>query len=175
MPIRQPSEIPKIWLMTDPRLGDRLLAAICRLPTGSGVVFRHYELPAKERRRLFEKVRRICRLRGHRLLLAGGDPWPADGVHGRHASKNGLLSMPVHNVREIAVARRSGADILFLSPLCATRSHPGARPLGLTRFGKLAQLAHPARVIALGGMTQNRARAIKPHIAHGWAAIDAFI
>jgi thiamine-phosphate pyrophosphorylase len=180
MPVRQPSRhlIPKIWLMTDPRLGDRLLAAIRRLPKGSGVILRHYQLAEKERQTLFAKTRRICTRRGHRLLLAGPERlarrWHADGFHGRTAGRVGLHSAPVHNRREIAEAKRLGAALVFLSPLYATRSHPFARPLGLVRFNQLAKLAHPAKVIALGGMTRNRARSLDAQMVHGWAAIDAF-
>jgi thiamine-phosphate pyrophosphorylase len=177
MPHRQPYQrpIPKVWLMTDPRLGDGLLKAIRKLPAGSGVIFRHYHLPDGERHRLFMAVRRVCRQRGHRLLLAGETRWSADGVHGRgRPPAVGLYSAPVHNIREIAEAKRMGADLILVSPLFATRSHPGAPALGMMRFAALARLAYPAKVIALGGMTRNRARAISRHIAQGWAAIDAF-
>jgi thiamine-phosphate pyrophosphorylase len=177
MPRRQPYKgfIPKIWLMTDPRLGDALLAAVRKLPVGSGVIFRHYALPIDERRALFCQVRRICRQRGHRLLVAGEALHGGDGVHGRIAMRRaGLHSAPVHNAREIRQAQRLGADLMLLSPLYPTRSHPGASPLGLLRFAVLAKLAHPAKVIALGGMTRNRGRGIVPKLAYGWAAIDAF-
>jgi thiamine-phosphate pyrophosphorylase len=178
MPRRQSPDIPKIWLMTDPRLGAGLLAAIQRLPFGSGVVFRHYQLDDDQRRRLFSKVQRICRRRGHMLLLAGGEKqamrWHADGFHGRSAGRRTTHSAPVHNVREIAEAKRVGATLMLLSPLYPTSSHPGARPLGLTRFNQLARLAHPAKVIALGGMTRNRAHSLDARTVHGWAAIDAF-
>jgi thiamine-phosphate pyrophosphorylase len=177
MPRRQPNKnrLPKLWLMTDARLGDGLLAAVCRLPRGSGVVFRHYDLAEAERRALFADVRRICRQRGHRLLVAGNDLRGADGVHGRKRSpRAGLHSAPAHNQREIRAACRVGARLILLSPLYPTRSHPGVRALGLLRFAQLARLAHPAKVIALGGVTRNRARSIKASIAYGWAAIDAF-
>lgn len=65
---------------------------------------------------------------------------------------------------------RSGADALFVSPVFATRSHPGTRPLGRVRFGLMTQgLKIP--LIALGGMTARRAAALN---VHGWAAIDAW-
>lgn len=176
-PLRKP--IPRIWLMTDPRLGDRLFPAIRQLPRGSGVVFRHYELEAGQRRRLFAAVRRICRKRGHLILLAGeaaqARQWHADGFHARSIGTCGALhSAPVHNAGEIAEAKKGGARILFLSPVRQTASHRGARPLGPARFRRLAALCKPATVIALGGM--NRAQAAKwPRtIVHGWAAIDAF-
>ena len=177
MPCRQPSRrpIPKIWLITDPRLGDGLLAAVRKLPTGSGVIFRHYGLEIAERHRLFMQVRRVCRQRGHALLLAGDSKWLADGVHGAKPDGRAVLrSAPVHNPKEIIKAKRNKANLVFLSTLFATRSHPGARPLGMVRFQKLARLAAPAKVIALGGMTRNRAQMLKANVAYGWAGIDCF-
>ncbi len=183
MPRRQPSRqqkfrrpLAKIWLMTDPRLRDRLLAAVRGLPRGSGVVFRHYDLPEAQRAALFARIRRICRQRGHMLLVAGTVIRGGDGVHGRTRKGHaGLRSMAVHDLKEISDAKRMGAALLFLSPLHATRSHPGARPLGMMRFAMLAKRARPAKVIALGGMTRSRAQMIKSHVAYGWAAIDAFM
>ena len=52
---------PNRWLMTDERMGDRLIGALLALPPGSGVVFRHYSLTEHERRALFAEVRRIAR------------------------------------------------------------------------------------------------------------------
>lgn len=63
--------LPKIWLMTDARFGDDQLRAIQQLPARSGVVFRHYDLATQQRRALFAQVLRICRRRGHIVLLAG--------------------------------------------------------------------------------------------------------
>jgi thiamine-phosphate pyrophosphorylase len=179
MPHRQPVKkpLPKIWMMTDPRFGDGLLAAIRKLPMRSGVVFRHYALAASERRTLFVQVRRICRQRGHILLLAGDQAlarkWRADGLHGR--AGKGAYTAPVHNADEIAEAKRNGAKLLFLSPLRVTRSHAGQRPLGPARFGQLAMLCRPAKVIALGGMTRAHAAKWQGKMIHGWAGIDAFI
>lgn len=112
------------------------------------------------------------------LFLAGSEreaiQWHADGMHGRSKCRVLPHSAPVHSPQEIALAKRNGAALLFVSPLYATRSHAGTRPLGMMRFNQLAQLAHPARVIALGGMTRNRARPLNKHLVYGWAAIDAF-
>lgn len=171
--------LPKIWLMTDARFGDEQLRAIQQLPARSGVVFRHYHLATLQRRALFAQVLRICRRRGHILLLAGDARtalrWHADGFHQRGRGHPGLLhSAPVHNAREIAHVKRSNPDLLFLSPLFDTNSHPGARPLGPLMFQRLAKLGGSKRIIALGGMTRQSAHMLGPRIVHGWAAIDAF-
>ena len=68
---RHPCYWPRLWLMTDERLGDALLPAIVALPRSAGIIFRHYSLPPAERRALFDRVRRIARQKRLMLLLAG--------------------------------------------------------------------------------------------------------
>jgi len=172
MPRRQ--TLPRLWLITDERLGDALMPALARLPRGAGIVFRHYRLAEPERRALFDDVKAQARRRGLTLLLAGpaelAEAWDADGHHGRGAG-TGLHSAPAHDWAEIRAAERDGADLLFLSPVFATRSHPERQPLGPARFNYLARRAH-LPVIALGGMNAIRARRLRE--AYGWAGIDAF-
>jgi thiamine-phosphate pyrophosphorylase len=168
---RQP--LPKIWLMTDPRGGDPVVA-VRRLPPRSGIVFRHYDAP--DRRALFRAVKKAAQRAGHVVLLAGppakAKAWSADGAHDRsmRASK-GLRTVAVHNAREAALARRVGADLIFVSPVFATRSHPGARGLGRIGFGELAR---GQCAIALGGMDARRFRSLAALKPYGWAGIDAF-
>ncbi len=171
---------PTIWLMTDTRFGKELLPAIRRLPAGSGVIFRHYDLRPDERRRLFRQVRRTCGQRGHMLVMAGSEAdalrWRADGFHSRAGSSRSPLprSAPVHNRTELREALRNGAGLLFVSPLFATASHPDGQPLGMPAFYAMAKQRGAALVIALGGMTRQRAGSLNRKLVHGWAAIDAF-
>ncbi len=172
------NNLPRIWLMTDPRFGDDLLPAIKRLPFRSGVIFRHYDLAKNARLALFRQARRICRQRGHMLLLAGEERtarrWRADGFHGRKGqrrSSNLVRSAPVHDRRELAEARLNGADLVLISPVFATASHPEAPVLGRGGLMRLAKLARGMKVIALGGMNARKATTLN---VHGWAAIDAF-
>lgn len=173
-------DVPKIWLMTDERFGDDLLRAIKALRSGSGVIFRHYGLAELERRKLFRRIRRTCRQRGHVLILAGTElqamRWCADGFHGRQTQRRSKLfrSAPVHDRDELRLARRNGADLVLISPLFATGSHPGERPMGKSRFNALAAQSGKAAVIALGGMTARKAALLNRNHVHGWAAIDAF-
>lgn len=164
--------IPRLWLMTDPRLGERLWDALERLPRGSGVIFRHYQLPLPQRRSLFARVAKVARRRGLLLLRAGAEPMRGEmGTHGRRG--RGLITWPVHSRREAIAAMRAGADALLVSPVFPTRSHPGAPVLGPVRFGLLIRgLDMP--VIALGGMDPRNARRLRAIGIHGWAAIDAW-
>jgi thiamine-phosphate pyrophosphorylase len=163
---RQP--LPRLWLMTDERQGEGLWKALERVPKGSGVVFRHYGLAPAERRKLFDRVRRVAKRR-RLFLLAGGKGLRSEGVHGGRGG--GFRSASAHNLRELKTAERKGAKLVFLSPAFPTRSHAGARTLGPVRFGLIAgQALIP--VIALGGMDERKARRL-PHI-YGWAGIDAW-
>lgn len=171
MPPRQ--AFPRRWLMTDERLGDRLFAAIDRLPSEAGIVFRHYRLPETARRALFDRVRDAHP--GLLLLAAPPDrarEWGADGSHGRGRG-GGRRSAPVHSYAEIRKAERDGANLLFLSPVFPTRSHPETQPLGLACFAWLARRT-PLPVIALGGMDEARGRTLASFGAYGWAGIDAW-
>lgn len=165
---RHPS-IPRLWLMTDPRMGERLWDALERLPRGGGVVFRHYALPGPERRALFARVSAVAKRRRLVLVRAGARAGRGEvGVHGQRG--RGLRTASAHSRREAIAAVRGGAQLLFVSPVFPTRSHPGGRALGRVRFlATIEGLDVP--VIALGGMNHRRARGLK---VHGWAGIDAW-
>lgn len=164
--------LPQLWLMTDERMGESLWIALDRLPRGSGVVFRHYGLAPGERRALFRKVAKVSRKRGLLLVRAGAlRTGGEDGVHGGRGP--GLRTWPAHSRREAVAAIRAGADAIFVSPVFATRSHPGARALGRVRLGLMIRnLRVP--VIALGGMDARKAASLQQLGIYGWAAIDAW-
>ena len=176
---RQP--LPRLLLMTDERMGEALWLALERLPRGSGVVVRHRATAAKERRRLFDRVRAVARRRGLVVLLAGSVRhaigWRADGVHGpaagRRAPRPILRSAPAHDAGQLAAAARNKVDLVLLSPVFATRSHPNGVALGVVRWGLLAT-GRPSgpRLLALGGITVRNFRRLQPLGAEGWAAID---
>jgi thiamine-phosphate pyrophosphorylase len=166
MRARQP--LPSIWLLSDARNDTALERALKRLPRGSGFVFRHHHLEPTARRARFRALARLARARGHVVVLAGTSAdarrWGADLAYG----PGGQLA-PVHSLREIG--RTARAEALLLSPVYATRSHPGARTLGPLRFRLLAARAI-VPVIALGGINPSTARRFKwPR----WAGIDAFL
>jgi thiamine-phosphate pyrophosphorylase len=159
--------------MTDERMGDGLWSALERLPRGSGVVFRHYALARAERVSLFRRIAKIARKRRLLLLRAGTCALPGEqGVHG--APGRGFVSWAVHDRAAAVTARRAGAALVFVSPIFATASHPGARTLGRVRGGLLVrEIRSP--VIALGGIDADRAKALRGLGFHGWGAIDAWM
>ncbi|MEO3471121.1 thiamine phosphate synthase [Roseomonas sp. CAU 1739] len=182
--LRRAGRHPVLWLVTDPvRLPDPLAAAAA-LARGSGVLARGLAPPMRAR------LAALARRRGL-VLLVGADGRDAlaarAGLHlpDRRAA-NGVLPFLLarragapgamltiaahHGAASAARARRLRPDLAFLSPLFATRSHPGAPALGPLRWLAAARgLGVPA--IALGGVAAGTAGQV-PRRAAGLAAID---
>ena len=171
-----PAIWPAIWLVSDARNDAALASALALLPRGSGFIFRHHHLPPAERMARFAALAKVARARGHCLILAGTlRAARRAGAHGAYGpatrvarAGRGLRLVTAHGLREIAGAARARADAILLSPVFSTRSHPGGKALGRLRFRMLARRSRRP-VIALGGMSKARARALRwPR----WAAID---
>jgi thiamine-phosphate pyrophosphorylase len=175
--------LPRLWLFSDPtRLPDPR-AAMAALPRGAGMVARGLAP------RLLTDVVRLARQRGLRLLVAGDGRTAlalGAGLHvpdrreslgllpfliARRAAPGAfILGMAAHGgQRGAARARRLRPDLLFLSPLFPTQSHPGAPALGALRWVALAR-SLPAPCMALGGVSPARLGAV-PRRAAGIAAI----
>ena len=84
------------------------------------------------------------------------------------------MTWSAHDRAEALRGARAGADLLFVSPVFATRSHAGAAPLGPTAARRVAA-GLPVRTVALGGMTPARGKALMRAGWWGWAAIDAWL
>ena len=169
--------LPDLWLLSDERNADVLDRALQSFDRPIGFVYRHYHLPPEARFAEFRRLASIARREGHLVILSDSAltarEWRADGIYGAplalYPRRRDLLRIATaHDMREIAQANRVGADAVMLSPVFPTRSHPGAATLGPARFRALASHARMP-VIALGGMTANRAQQLQwPR----WAAID---
>lgn len=175
--MRQHQTLPCLWLLSDERNDAALETALARLPPGSGFIYRHYHLPPAERVARWHVLAGLARRRGHCPILADSAmtalEWGAAGHYGAPRAldprRAGLLRIAsAHSLREIAEANRAGADAVLVSPVFATRSHPGASTLGPLRFRLLAPHSQ-APAIALGGMTQQGADRLGWPF---WAAID---
>lgn len=100
------------------------------------------------------------------VQLRTGDLSPADA---RRLLPRGWIGRSVHSKEEAAVAVGEGADFLVVGNIYATDSHPGRAPVGLDLLRQVAALGRP--VIAIGGITPQRAVEVKAAGAYGVAAI----
>jgi thiamine-phosphate pyrophosphorylase len=166
--------------MTDERMGERLWAAIERLPVNhAGVVFRHYATPPDVRATLARRIAGICHRRSLTLAIAADVELAcavgADLVHNPPQPPRGLpFSRAVHSLEQAEAANVDGAALVFVSPIYPTSSHPGRKPLYRPLALRLARAAGvPA--IALGGMNSLRSVRLEREGFYGWAGIDAWL
>lgn len=177
--------LPSLVLMSDDeRLPDPCAAAEC-LPRGSMVVLR-----ARDQTRRVALARALSPIvrRGGLFLLIADDTAlaaraGADGVHfperrageiayWRARHPEWLMTASAHSLTAVARAARFGADAVFLSPVFATKSHPGRAALGPLRLRAIAQCV-PVAIYALGGIDAANAHRLEGARLAGIAAIGA--
>ena len=171
--------------MTDAVRAPDATAAISTLAPGTAVIFRHYDAPGRadlgrrlralaRRRRLFFLVAGDWRLA--RMLRADGLHLPAGMArrfrHFAPAPFDGLVSAAAHGPGEAWRAARAGADLVLLSPVFPTASHPERSALGPLRLAALAGRL-PVPVLALGGVSAANVRRVRLAGAAGVAGIGA--
>lgn len=142
-------------------------ALVGRLPAGSALIVRHPD--AARRQDLAAACVRGAR--AHRVRLLVAEDWRAaaalrlDGVHLPEAAVTRmppglrllkrtrplLVSAAAHGAAGVRRAQRAGCDIVLLSPVLPTLSHPGGATLGRVRFAALTHGTTMA-VAALGGL-----------------------
>ena len=177
--------LPRLHAITDERIArradlDEILAALTDIPLaaharGHSLSGReHYELAvrfaARPPVRLFVNDRLDIALAAGALgvQLSRSGLLPADA---RRLSPDWWIGCSVHSRDEARTARDWGADYLLVGPVYHTTTHPTARPLGLPALGAIVRLGLP--VIAIGGVTPERARDLAGAGAYGVAAIRA--
>ena len=178
------SALPSLWFLTDEERTPDPRAVAARLPTGSGIVLRHYR--AMDRNELAEDLAAFARARGLTLLV-GADAQLAAKVkaHGVHIPRwaamrrsgprpHGFITTSAHGLGEIKRAEDLGADGVFLGPLFATQSHRGAQSLGAVRFFGLARKSS-LPVFALGGLSAQNARALNGSGIAGLGAVGGLL
>ncbi|MDH5764964.1 MAG: Nudix family hydrolase [Gammaproteobacteria bacterium] len=93
--------------------------------------------------------------------------------HSRPVSANKLLSVSCHNLDEIRQAEKLAVDMILLSPVKETSSHPGVKGIGWERFSELLNYTS-VPVYALGGMKVSDLTDARSSGAQGVAAISSF-
>ena len=148
---------PTEWMILDERLGSELCKFVRKLPRRSGVLLLRYDLLERERRKLLSHLSWIAKAK--RLTIID--------EKSRGAAR-------VHDSKELLHALTRRRQLILLSPIFPTRTHPNWMPLPRMRAATFARLAH-RKAIALGGMDRRRFRIVQKLGFAGWAGIDAWI
>ena len=178
-----PARLPPVLFLTEPKRVQHPIEAICALPEGAAVIYRHFG--AADRHALGTEMRAVCAKHSVRLLVAA-DPdlalrLKADGVHWPearlHASRLwrghfALQTASAHSVHAIKRAEKAGMDAALCSAVFASDSPSAGRPIGMTRFRRIQRDAS-LPLYALGGITaQNACRVAN---VAGIAAVQGLI
>ena len=150
-----------------------------QLPTYSGIVLRNY--CSKDRRTIIKNVLRIAKRKNFKVLMAS-HPRAHGNINGLHLpkweykcrrnNKEQIISVSAHSLKDKRKIINTKADIIFLSSVFHTNSHPKRKHLGIIRFGLLVRsLARP--VIALGGINNTNIKKLKNFPISGVAAIES--
>jgi len=155
-------------LFTDGKKIDDLNQVLKKLPRGSNIVFREYNLEAKDRLSLIQKLLPIIKRNNHKILI-GKDfeiatKIKAQGVHfadkdltkkyNKHSLTNFnlwqvrslclrkkiIFSIALHNLKHLNYIKKLQPDIIFLSPVFASSSHKNQRFIGFFQFVKMIKI-----------------------------------
>jgi thiamine-phosphate diphosphorylase len=110
-------------------------------------------------------------LGAHGIQLGPTDLAPAEVSAAFGAVWRGWVGASVHSAREAQEGAASGADYLMVGNVYESPSHPGRPPAGLGLVTEAAATGLP--VIAIGGITPERAREVRQAGGYGVAAISA--
>lgn len=172
--------IPALYFFTDPVRTPDPAGIARRLPRGAAVVYRHFGAP--DRVKTARLLAGVCRSRGLKLLIAAdpalaarvgadGVHWPERRLPAQREASAGLVTVAAHSAAGLGRAAAFGADAAILAPIFPTLSRSGNTPLGLFRASQWARGAG-LPVIALGGVTPERARLLAGRSFAGLAAIE---
>lgn len=187
------NHLPTLYLITpdpgDEKHADRFLDQLEKsLLTGIRLVqFRAKRLEHETYKKLAIKVTACCKQYNATVLL-NADPelvneLDADGVHldgtrlaayqQRPLESSKVISAACHSLDQLKKAEMLGVDLVTLSPVLHTTSHPEAEPLGWENFLQLTKKTK-LPVYALGGMNAQLLSCAQENGAFGVAGINAF-
>lgn len=165
-------DLPPVLFLTDPQRTPDLLDIAQALPSGWGVIYRHFGAPEAEAmaRALIATGRRrgICVLLTDAAMAAR---LGADGVHWpeRHAAQSRrwtgrfrLMTASAHSRQALARAAALPVDAVLVSTVFASASPSASAPRGALRLRLMARGA-ACPVYGLGGIDAGNAGRIACH------------
>ncbi len=162
--------------------------SISFLPKNSIVILREYNLSQSKRQELALKIQKLCKKFNHFLFIGKNieiaRKIKANGVHFSDLDKNSWrfiskkypklkISFACHSLKSIKKAQNSNSDILFLSPIFATKSHENSKILKTRNLAKACEISKKP-IFALGGINQKNLNSVIKSKARGFGAIEIF-
>lgn len=165
------------------------------LPKKSAIIIREYHLKEEEREMLARKIITLAKPLGVKVLIGKNlqlaQKVRADGVHFsdydtlpifniKRFAKRFIVSFSCHGLTSILKAQKLQFDIIFISPIFPTTSHPNATTIGLRKLTEITlktkrQPYYHSSFYALGGINLHNISSIRKSGLHGFGAISLFL
>lgn len=193
MSLQFTAPLPRLYLITDRKIAapDLFSALESALKGGVRLVqLREKDLSPSELRNIAEKLLKLTRFYGAKLLLNGLPELAADigadgvqlGVNScqiikarRILGAHALIGYSAHSTQEAECAANQSADFVTFSPVYYTTSKSQyGPPQGLPALRQICQKS-PIPVFALGGVNIDRAAEVLDAGAYGVALISAVL
>ena len=157
---------------------------ILNLNKNVAIIFRNYEQSISKQKIL--ELRHFCKLHRRKLFLANNFKMAVNlkldgvylpsfnkdlGLRKFNYPKKFLILGSAHNLQEINIKKKQGAELIFLSPLFKTKNYK--KFLNITRFNYLSLLSNK-KIIALGGINNSNIKKLKITNAYGFSGISYF-
>jgi thiamine-phosphate pyrophosphorylase len=185
---------PRLYLVTDrQRTAGRPWRDVVAAALAGGVdavQLREKDLTARELVELGAQLRALCTRHRARLLIndrvdvalavgADGVHLPADSFDPCDARRllgpDAWIGASTHSLAEARAAHAAGVDFIVFGPVFDTPSKRAfGAPVGLDALAEVTQ-AVATPVVAIGGITTERAAAARAHGAQGVAVISAIL
>jgi thiamine-phosphate pyrophosphorylase len=167
---------PSVWIFSDVQRLPDPSTVVTGMRTACGLVIRHPD--SAQRAQLVHKT--LASRRSLRVKIVVSQDWRlaaslrADGVH---IPESDVMRMPVglrlwrrsgrrlittsaHSGRGVRRARHLRPDMIFVSPIFPSLSHPGRMALGTMWLARICRKSSSA-IGALGGVTHHTLRALQ--------------
>ncbi len=184
--------IPKAVLFSDEKKIGDLEMVTKTLSRNSALIYRQQNSD--------HKIRKICKENKIKFIVKNNialyKDMRADGIHFsdndtlsaslrykiKKLPNSTILSLSCHNLKSLTKAIKLQPDIIFISPVFPTTSHPNSKIIGIKKLASLAQhfqklqKTHPKpQLYALGGINLSNIKSLKKLNLGGIGGIDIFL
>lgn len=185
--VKNKKSLPVLWFFTDRFRNPDPYIILNQLPKNSGVVLRDYDLP--NRVVLAKNIAEICKKRSLTYIIGADAKLALEvGASGVHIpefrninlpylkpnKKEWIVTSSVHNLGSLRKVKSRAVDLIFISPVFETKSHPNQNTLGTAYISRLVN-RFSVFSIALGGINQHNVKLLNGSGVNGIGAISGLI
>ncbi|MFC7292327.1 thiamine phosphate synthase [Hirschia litorea] len=162
--------LPAAFFVTDPVRSSDILETAQNLPTGFGILYRHFGREDRfyignelkriaTAKRLFLSISEDAHL--EKLIQPHGIHWPKSKLSflKLSARSNRVHTSSAHTFRQITKAEKLKLNACFVSSVFPSKSPTAPKAMGVHRFRQIARQSH-IPLYALGGVTNENAAQI---------------